>query len=307
VDSMIPQVPTMLPAPGVTDPIPGHVLAVRDDVRVGGGDVWSDEVLQAGVDYRVTVSGTRKIARGVYTDGQCLAIDGRWESRGSLDLYHPDLTHGALYIGGVRFLGNAPAADSTGCALHSHTMTYRPTTTGRVDLRLWDPTGSGDNDGAVSVRFDRVTSVPLPSSAPAETVRTGGDWGLAKETITVPADEAAGRISALRLRAGKSATVYVEGTVQVDADRSVDASCVEDGWNWVTSLGLPSGQDLFELSVDGQDVDWLTSRTRQSGCDSRHQYSLHYTAQKSGPLRLALVDLDYGDNSGSYTVTIVRD
>lgn len=308
IGSSIPKVPAAAPAPTAQAPLLGRALAVLDDVAVDRAEtVWSDEVLEAGVDYRVTVSGTRRIARGVVTDGQCLEIDDRWEPRGSTDLYRPSATHGALYLGGVRFEGTAPAEDPTGCSLHTHTATYRPAVTGRVALRLWDPTGSGDNDGALKVRFDRIAPVALPTAAPAETVRTGGDWSRASETFTVAANAAQGRTSALRLRAGKSAMVYVEGTVKVSDGLGVDASCAADGWRWVTDLGLGSGQDLFELVVDGHDVVWRTSRTREAACDYRHKYSVRYTADKSGPLKLALADLDYGDNTGSFTVTLVRE
>jgi hypothetical protein len=309
VGSLVPKAPTVARAPSVRTPIAGDARVVRDDVRVGGRDTttWSDQVLEAGVDYRVTVSGTEQIARGAATDGQCLAIDGRWEHQGSLDLYRPGATHGALYIDGVRFSGAAPAEDLTGCLLHSHSMSYRPSVTGRVALSLWDPTGPWDNEGSLKVRFDRVTPVPMPTGAPAETVATGGGWSLASETFTVAADDADGRISALKLKAGRSAMVYVEGQVEVNDDLASDASCAYDDWHWVTNLGLATGQDLFELTVDGQDVDWLTSRTRERSCDYRHKYATHLTAVKNGPLRLALADLDYGDNSGSFTVTIVRD
>jgi hypothetical protein len=308
VSSLIPRAVAPAPAPAVQAPISGRSLAVRDDVTVHSSTgSWTDEVLEAGVEYQVTVSGTRRIARGVVTDGQCLAINDRWERQGSMDLFRPGATHGALYLGGVRFTGTAPSEDPTGCTLHTHTMRYTPLVSGRVALRVWDPTGAGDNDGSLTVRFDRVTPVPMPAGAPAETVRTGGGWSLGSETFTVAADDLDGRVSSLKLKAGKSAMLYVEGQVQVADGRSADASCVADGWRWITSLGLLSGQDVYDLSVDGQDVTWGASRTRQPTCDYRHKYSLHYTAQKNGPLRFALFDLEYGDNSGAYTIRIVRD
>jgi len=305
----IPRVPAAVAAPAVQSPIAGTVRALREDVGVDGSDdvTWSDQVLEAGVEYRVTVTGTRRLARDVVTDGQCLAIDGRWEPRGSLDLYRPGATHGALYIDGRRFVGTAPSGDLTGCLLHSHTMSYRPSETGRVALSLWDPTGTQDDEGRLNVRFDRVTPVPMPTSAPAESVGTGSDWTRSSETFTVDADDADGRISALKLKVGRGATVSVQGQVQVADDLDTDASCALDEWRWVTDLGLPSGQDLFDLTVDGKDVSWMPGRSRGGGCDYRHKYSTHVTATKNGPLRLALADLDYGDNSGSFTVTIVRD
>ncbi|MFL6024311.1 MAG: hypothetical protein ACJ72O_13315 [Marmoricola sp.] len=303
----IPRVPAASTPPAVQAPVAGNVLAVRDDVRLRSYDdvEYSDEVLEAGVAYQVTVTGTRRIARDFSTDGQCVSIDDRWEEQGSLDLYRPGATHGALYLDGVRFQGSAPADDLTGCLLHSHTMTYTPTESGRVALRIWDPTGTRDNDGSLDVRFDRITPVALPTSAPAETPRTTTDWTRSSEKFTVDADEAAGRISAFRLKAGASATISVVGHVKVSDARYADASCVSDAWNWVTDLGLASGQDLFEMTVDGQDIDWR-ARSGGDGCDSRHQYTTRYTASKSGPIRFAQADLDYGDNSGYYTVTITR-
>ncbi len=308
VQPMIPPVRAVVAAPGPTPPTAGRVLTVSDDVRVGTSDVvWSDEVLEAGVEYRVTVTGTRRIARGVYTDGRCLAINGRWETQGSTDLYRPGATHGALYLGGRRFTGTAPADDRTGCALHTHTASYTPTTPGRVALRLWDPTGPGDNDGSLTVRFERVTPVPLPTAAPAEPVTSTRNWRRGSETVTVRARSASGTVSSLRLLAGTTATVYVRGTAMVSGTRSVDAACVQRSRSWLTTLGLPSGQDIFELSVDGQDVEWRARNSGGTGCDSRHEYVARITATKDGPVRLALADLDYGDNSGELTVTIVRD
>lgn len=309
VGGSIPKAPTAARAPSLSTPIAGDARLVRDDVTLRSSEAttWSDQVLEAGVEYRVTISGTQQIARGVVTDGQCLAIDGRWERQGSLDLYRPGATHGALYLDGVRFRGRAPADDLTGCLLHTHTMTYRPTVSGRVALSVWDPTGTGDNDGRLTVRFDRVTPVATPTSAPAEIAGSTGDWTRTSDNFTVDADDADGRISALKLKTGRSATVYVQGQVSVTDQLYADPSCVFGDWHWMTDLGLASGQDLFEMTVDGQDVDWLTSRSRESGCDYRHKYAAHYTATKNGPLRLALADLDYGDNSGSFTVTVVRD
>jgi hypothetical protein len=309
VGSQIPRAPAAARAPQARSPIAGEVRAVRDDVALDSEQhtTWSDQVLEAGVDYQVTVSGTEQIARGAATDGQCLSLDGRWERQGSLDLFRPGATHGALFIDGVRFTGEAPAEDLTGCLLHTHTMRYRPTETGRVALSVWDPTGTEDNQGSLNVRFDRITPVALPTAAPAEEPGRSADWTRTSESFTVPADDPSGRTSALRLKTGRGAMIYVEGTVDVSDGLSSDASCAQSGWRWLADLGLASGQDLFGLSVDGRQVGWLTSRTRQAGCDYRHKYAFHYTATKNGPLRFALADLDYGDNDGSYSVTIVRD
>jgi len=308
VGSRIPAVPTAAAPPPVQAPLAGNALAVRDDVRLHSHDAltWSDEVLEAGVDYRVTVTGTRRIASGAYTDGQCLALGDRWESQGSLNLYRPGSTHGALYLDGVRFAGAAPSEDPTGCMLHTHSMDYRPSVTGRVALRIWDPTGTDDNDGSLFVRFERVTPVSAPTAAPAETPKSRGDWTRTSETFTVSADDADGRISSLRLRAGTTATIYVSGRAKVSDDRYADASCVMDGWRWVTDLGLLSGQDLFGLSIDGRAVTWKPADWSADGCDEGHRYSTKFTAQKDGPVRVIPFDLDYRDNSGSYNVTIVR-
>lgn len=309
INPLIPPLRSAVPAPAAELPAAGKYLSLRDDVRISSQDevVRSDEVLEAGVDYQVTVTGVRRIGAGVLTDGQCLGVGGRWEPQGSLDLFRPGATHGALYLGGVRFVGEGPPEDPSGCNAHRHTMNFRPAATGRVALRLWDPTGNQDNEGTLNVRFERVDPVPLPTAAPAETAGTGSNWTRRTETLTIRASNASGRTSALRLRAGNSVTVRVRGSARVLGGNYADASCVSESRSWTPSLRLPSGQDLFELYVDGQDVDWRSTRSGVGACDSRHEYSVRFTATKSGPLRFALADLDHRDNSGELTVTISRD
>ncbi len=65
------------------------------------------------------------------------------------------------------------------------------------------------------------------------------------------------------------------------------------------------GADPLDLWVDGTRVAWR-ALGRADGCSSEHAYSARYTAAKNGRLRLAVLDLDHRDNTGTLEVTLLR-
>ena len=85
-----------------------------------------------------------------------------------------------------------------------------------------------------------------------------------------------------------------------------DAACVStpDGWRRKDpALGL--AQDPLELWVDGSPVRWRALGPA-SPCSDEHGYTVRYTATKNGRLRLALLDLDHRDNTGTIRVTLLH-
>ena len=69
--------------------------------------------------------------------------------------------------------------------------------------------------------------------------------------------------------------------------------------------GFLVAQDPFELWVDGQPVGWR-ALGKDDVCSAEHGYTTRFTATKNGPLRLAVLDVDHGDNSGTLDVTVLR-
>jgi hypothetical protein len=109
----------------------------------------------------------------------------------------------------------------------------------------------------------------------------------------------------MRLRKGESVDLAVSGT-QHSNGVDADASCVNLGTGWTTTDdSVALGQDPLDLWVDGAHVTWRALGAAD-GCSTDHTYSARVTATKNGPLRFAVLDLDYGDNTGTLGVTMLR-
>ena len=86
-----------------------------------------------------------------------------------------------------------------------------------------------------------------------------------------------------------------------------DASCVRTSAGWVArDPGLALAQDPFDLWVDGQRVRWSAIGRTDVCSEEEHSYTTRFTATKNGKLRLAVLDLDHGDNTGTLKVTLLR-
>jgi hypothetical protein len=97
----------------------------------------------------------------------------------------------------------------------------------------------------------------------------------------------------------------VRGTVRSHGVRS-DAACVGTGDTWTRQdPALALRQDPLELWVDGRTVRWRALGPT-TPCSDEHGYTVRYTATKNGRLRLAVLDLDHRDNTGSLRVTLLR-
>jgi len=279
------------------------LLAETVAVRADRGSVSTRQELQKGARYRVTVTGVASLGKGVRTDGRCVELAGSWFWSAPLDRRRPDEDHGNLYLDGRPFQGRSAGG---GCEAHHYVGTHVAARTGRLSLGLWDPLGRSDNSGTVAVQVQRLTALPTPTAGTtAKPHRKAKDWRRGREWFEVPVDRAGGVQSTLRFRKGEKVQVVVRGTVRSHGVQA-DAACVSTPSGWRrTDPALAVRQDPLELWVDGKPARWRAIGPT-SPCSDEHSYTVRHTATKSGRLRLALLDLDHRDNTGSLRVTLLR-
>ena len=108
-----------------------------------------------------------------------------------------------------------------------------------------------------------------------------------------------GTVSTMRLKKGQRVTLVVSGTY-TSHGVTADATCVSTAAGWASrDASLALEQDPLELWVDGELRSW-------GPCNDAHTYSTSFVLEKSGPVRLAVMDLDFRDNVGSLEVTLTR-
>jgi len=279
------------------------LLAETVTVRADRASVTTRQELQEGARYRVTVTGVASLGRGVRTDGRCLELGGSWFASAPLDRRRPDDDHGDLYLDGSRFQGRSTGA---GCEAHHYVGKHVAPRTGRLTLGLWDPRDRSDNSGAVTVHVQRLTKLPTPAAGTAAKPRKKAKaWRQRRDWVEVPVDRARGVQSSARFRKGEKVQVVVRGTVRSHGVRA-DADCVGTADGWARrDPALALDQDPLALWVDGKAVRWRALGPT-SPCSDEHGYTVRHTVAKSGRLRLALLDLDHRDNTGSLRVTLLR-
>ncbi|HET6651845.1 MAG TPA: hypothetical protein VFH10_04320 [Nocardioides sp.] len=300
VTPALPTYPALTPAPAARTTERGLGLlteTVQVPAAAADGVTTSQEV-EAGARYRVTVSGVADLGGGVQSDGQCVAVAGQWYPQASLDLRQPGADHGNLYVGGVPFAGGP--AD---CGTHSHVSDVTATTTGRLHLALWDPLGPAGNGGALTVTVQRLTGLANPRQVRGEAPTGDGPWTQARDFFAVALADPGGTVSTMRLRKGERVDVIARGTY-TSHGVTADATCVATAGGWVPrDPGLLVEQDPLELWVDGEPLAWRPSGP-STPCADDHTYVTTYVADKSGPIRLAVLDLDHRDNAGALEVTL---
>ncbi len=304
VTEALPAYPELTPAPTYSaDPRSGIGLAAQT-VRVRaarGRATYTRGSLEPGATYRVTVSGQVSLGGGVLSNGRCVSIRGIWYDAASIDPRVPAQDHGNLYLDGAPFSGVGPA----GCESDVFVTEYVPDARGRLRLDLWDPLDVSDNSGALRVLVQRVSAVDGPDAAEGERVRARQEeWQQRTDELTVRADRRRGVVSTMKLRRGEQVKVTVTGGF-TSAGRPSDASCTRTGDGWLRRDPAVLAGDLLNLWVDGQAVRWNAVGTREA-CSAESTYTTLFTAAKSGPLRLAVFDLDHRDNDGRLTVTLRR-
>lgn len=303
VSAALPAYPTLTPAPRRTSSAPrGYGLLAESlevpAVRAKG--VTTTQELRQGAEYRITVSGVVDLGRGMQSDGQCVFVGDRWYRQASLDRRTPGADHGNLYLDGLPFEGRG-----SGCDGHRYVTDYTAPRTGKLRLALWDPLGNEGNTGALNVTVQRLTAIPSPAPGRTEEPRKAPEWRQDRDWLQVDASRAWGTVSTMRVRKGQRVQVVVRG-VQRSHGLTADASCVGTSEGWLPrdpSLALP--QDPLSMWVDGQEVAWR-SVGEGDVCSREHLYTATVTATKSGPLRLAVLDVDHRDNTGVFKVTLLR-
>ncbi len=300
----LPRLPTLAAAPTRTAARPGPgLLAETVRVPAGAGTVRSVGGVERGASYRVTVTGTVGLGAGARSDGRCVSLDGHWYPQAALDRRDPGAAHTRLFVDGVPFAGDA--ASGATCASRTHVLERTATRSGRLELAIWDPLSRRDDTGALSVRVQRLTALPTPVAAAAERAAGTAPWRRARDTVVVEASSDAGAVSVLRLRAGQRVDLMVRGTTR-SGSRHADASCVHTRTGWaMVDRTLALRQDPHQLWVNGRPGRWRPVRGR-AGCSPTHVYRTRYVAPRSGPLRLAILDLDHRSATGSLTVSLTR-
>ncbi len=298
-----PAAPRPAPRAAATAPRGFGLLAETVEVRADRGPVTTRPELQEGARYRVTVRGVASLGKGVRTNGRCVALGDAWFASASVDRRRPDEEHGDLYLDGTPFTGRA---QGDGCESHHFVGTYVAARSGRLALGLWDPLDRSDNRGSLTVTLQRLTRLTTPTAGtPAKPRRTAKAWRKGREWLEVPVDRAKGVQSTLRFRKGAQVQLVVRGTVRSHGVRA-DAACVSTSGGWLRKdPAVAVRQDPLELWVDGAPVRWRAIGPT-SPCSDEHSYTVRHTVAKSGRLRLALLDLDHRDNTGTLRVTLLR-
>lgn len=300
---VLPQQRDLHPEPRATEPVRGHGL-LSETVQVDAARLRTrtTQELRKGVDYRVTVSGTASLGKDVTVDARCISVTGRWFRQASLDRRVPDADHGNLYVDGKPFAGRPTGR---GCTGHTYVTELTARRTARLELGLWDPLERGDNSGHLTVRVQRLTPIATPAAAEAERPRDTKPWTRTRDWFEVSSATARGALSTMRLRRGEQVRIAVRGT-HSSHGVSGDASCVRVEGTWQPAdPRIALAQDPLDLWVDGQPVRWRALGA-SAGCSAEHGYLTTYVARRNGPLRLAVLDLDHGDNRGTLQVTLLR-
>ena len=305
ITEALPTYPDLAPAPQVAAEAPRGFGLLDESVSVPAAAVAgavTNQELEQGATYRITVSGVVGLGNGVESDGLCLGLSSAWWATATLDRRHPEQDHGNLYVDGVPFAGR-PLGD--GCNAHANTADYTATRSGRLGVSLWDPLTTADNTGALTVRVQRTSAFATPIAAEEVTPGDGDAWDLTRDWFTVSAADPEGTRSAMKVRKGEQVQVFVRGATR-SGGIETDARCVSTSAGWVDrDPGTATPQDPMELWVDGSRVFWR-SIGQGYGCSDENAYTTRFTATKSGKLKLTVADLDHRDNDGVLQVTLLR-
>ena len=279
-----PTPPPIVPAPRSPATLPAGAPLEDETVTVSPtlGGALTRTALQKGQSYRVEVRGTWRWNRtaGSLADGECSTTAGsdwspyRWLARLNGDQL-------GLYLDGhdlsLASYGGGPCATSS----HTYVVTLTAARTGRVPLKLWEPTttaGYGDNSGAVRVRLIHdVARDVLPVR-----VDTHERWGTTTPGSVV---------------AGQQYTVTATGAWSPAPGVTADAVCVDTDSGQQQPRDA-SGHRMWRLSVDG--------RSMRAQCSPDHQYTWTVTALRSGPLVLRIDSDDYDSKQGFLDVVLTR-
>jgi hypothetical protein len=272
----------IVPAPRPASTLPTGPALENETITVlpTRAGVSTKAAMVRGQRYRVEVRGTWRWRSGSYADGECSMKSGsdwqrqRWVANASGDQL-------GLYLDGRDL--DLYTYGGGGCATASHTYVTMITAprTGRVPLKLWEPTiatGYADNGGFVRVRIIHdVTRDRLPVK-----VDTAQRWGTTTAGSVV---------------AGQQYTVTATGTWSPVAGRTADAACIDtDGGQEVQRDAW--GNRVWRLSVNGTSL--------KATCSPTHQYTWTWTANQSGPVVVRIDSEDYDTHTGALDVVLAK-
>ena len=267
----------------------------------------SGVALRGGQDYQVTVSGVWLDGAGVAADAECTRTtsDATWRrDRFMQDFDQYDVLVGRMGRDGLvprrsTISGRSSSGGDCDVAERTYTFLWRSEDTMPLNVRVHDPASYADNKGALQVSvepYDGPRDAPEPDSQ--------------SETLLVDAKTPSETMSS-DWPAGTRIRITVEGTYRLrDGSEWIqaDAEC-SNAWNdrrWrdqrIEGFVGGSPKPLGDLMVNGKILTWAP---RDGGsCDADHVYTLDATTSEDGPLRFAIADDDFGDNSGTLKVTI---
>jgi hypothetical protein len=273
-------VSSIVPAPRPSATLPSGTPLDDDTIVVPPtrAGIGSHYALVKGQRYRVEVRGTWRWNKtsGSIADAECSRTStSDWRSTRYLKNVSGDQL--GLYLDGHDLALRSYYGEECASVTHTFTTTFTATRTGRVPLKLWEPTtstGYADNSGSVRVRIIR---------------------DVARSTLPVSLDvrDQRGTTTPGSVVAGHTYTITATGTFSPRSGVTADAVCVD-------TAGGQEQDRSWRLKVDGQSMN--------GECSPDHGYTWAFTAQHSGPVVVLLEDDDqYGDNSGRLAVTLTED
>ena len=258
--------------------------------------------VQKGQKYLVEMSGTFRYAKaaGAVADAECSAApgSGQWRRNRSVHASQPTAKHLDLYLNGrdVDGASDAAVAGTSLCDTSAHTYrrVYTADQTGRLNLRVWDPTGQSDNAGGLWVRFIRYTA------------KSDMTW-------SVPAKSSVGVSSPGVVEVGATYVASVTGAWGVGKGYTADAECAtgpgDDTWRrYRSTVASQPTADQLDVLFDKRDVSGnaLVRRFPRENCDSlTHTYQYTFKAAATRMINVRAGDPGgHADNTGAFTVRV---
>jgi len=290
--------PTPPPSNAIPEPrsprtLPRAAALAHETVTVPArrrAGVYTKRALRRGHSYLVEASGTYRYAphSRALADAECTTVAGSsWSRNRSVRSRQRNADHLDLYVDGNDMFSESDNGQACDTESHTYRWIYRPRRSGRVPLRIWDPTRFSDNAGRMSVRITALGAV-----------RNRMTW-------EVPSKAAAGATSPGSLRSGVAYQVTVKGRWQDGGGMTADAECSLTASDQVWLRERSGDHDLL-LDREGVRLEPLVNTGGDCNTDNHH-YRFVYTPERTGPVNLRVSDPGaYADNSGALTVRVVR-
>jgi hypothetical protein len=264
-----------------------ETVAVPARRRAG---VYTKRALRRGHSYLVEAAGTYRYAphTQALADPECSTVAGSYWSRDrSVRRAQRYADHLDLYVDGHDMLSESDNGQECDTESHTYRWIYQPYRSGRVPLKIWDPTRFSDNAGRMTVRIT--------------------DLGAVRNRMTwqVPSKAAAGATSPGSLRAAVAYQVTVKGRWTDGGGMTSDAECSRTTSDRVWRRERSGDHDLLR---DREGVRLEPLVNTGEGCNTEnHHYRFVYEPDRTGPVNFRVTDPGaYADNSGEITVRVVR-